>query len=164
MTREVNLKHSDSKVIFEKGSFDDFCVYVVKKGHKNNPPKDVDYFSFFKKLDSDYKELGVYDSFIKVYENTGKSIQQETLSIIDRIVLNSGLDEGNKKKYEGYLVVIYMAMIAEENKANTRLGKRIKRLGMHNLLIDDMTADVSANISKGKTWRELDVKMRDRGF
>lgn len=164
MIREVNLKHSDSKIIFERGRFDDFCVYVVKKGQKNNPPKDVDYFNFFKRLNSEHTELNVYDSFVKIYENTGKHIEEETLIIIDNIVSESDLDEKDKKQYEGYLVVIYMAMIAEENKANTRLGKRIKRLGMHNLLVENMSAEISANISKGKKWRELDSEMRERGF
>ena len=164
MIREVKLKYSDSKIIFEQGKFDDFCVYIVKEGKNNNPPKDVDYFSFFKKLNSDHEELDVYKDFVKIYEHTGKSIEDKVLNIIDSIVSESNLDEKEKKLYEGYLVVIYMAMIAEENKANTKLGKRIKRLGMHNLLIEGMSPETSANISKGKKWKELDSKMQARDF
>jgi hypothetical protein len=55
-------------------------------------------------------------------------------------------------------------MIAGENKTNAILKKRIKRLGMHQILIEDLDADYSGNFSKRKNWKELDVLMKERGF
>ncbi len=60
--------------------------------------------------------------------------------------------------------IIYAGMVAEENKANMVLKKRIKRLGMHQSLIENTPADYAANFSKGKKWRELDTLCRQRGF
>ncbi len=55
-------------------------------------------------------------------------------------------------------------MIEEENKQFAILKKRIKRLGMHQILIDNLDPEVAANFSKGKKWRELDNLMKLRGF
>ena len=45
--------------------------------------------------------------------------------------------------------ILYMAMIAEERKAGTRLGKRIKRLGIHKLLIENIPVREAANFMRG---------------
>lgn len=164
VTTTVNLRYSDSKVIFDKGNFDNYCVYIVKKDDSRTPPKDIDYFNSFRELHQSNSNLNIYQDFVKVYDNTGKKFEQSTIDLIDNIVINSGLDGKDKKVYEGYLVVIYMAMIAEENKKYTRLGKRIKRLGMYNLLIENMDATSAANNSRGKNWQELDKEMKARGF
>jgi hypothetical protein len=63
-----------------------------------------------------------------------------------------------------WFTVIYAGMIAEENKANAVLKKRIKRLGMYQLMIQNINPEVAANFSKGKNWRELDVLMKQYGF
>jgi hypothetical protein len=55
-------------------------------------------------------------------------------------------------------------MIAEENKKNAILKKRIKRLGIYQVLIEGMKPEVAAVFSKGKKWRELDKTMLERGF
>lgn len=55
-------------------------------------------------------------------------------------------------------------MVAEENKAYTRLGKRIKRLGVHIYLIDNESLDYSVNFMKGMGWRQIDKLCKERGF
>lgn len=55
-------------------------------------------------------------------------------------------------------------MIAEENKLNAILKKRIKRLGMYQVLVQNYPPSVAANYSKGKKWRELDALMVHYGF
>jgi hypothetical protein len=65
---------------------------------------------------------------------------------------------------ELWMNVIYAGMIAEENKENAILKKRIKRLGMHQVLIDGMKPEEAAVFSKGKKWKELDEIMRSKGF
>ena len=57
-----------------------------------------------------------------------------------------------------------MGMLAEENKAFTRLGKRIKRLGMHKLLIENETVADAANFMRGMGWRQIDAMCKERGF
>jgi len=55
-------------------------------------------------------------------------------------------------------------MIAEENKASAVLKKRIKRLGMYQVLIQNMDPNVAANYSKGKKFAELSPLMQSYGF
>lgn len=45
---------------------------------------------------------------------------------------------------EIWLNVLYAGMIAEENKENAVLGKRIKRLGMHQVLPDEMPPETAS--------------------
>lgn len=57
-----------------------------------------------------------------------------------------------------------MGMIAENRKVNTRLGKRIKRLGVHEILIDNLTVNYAANNTRGIEWEEIDIMCKKRGF
>ena len=63
-----------------------------------------------------------------------------------------------------WFTVIYAGMVAEENKAFAMLKKRIKRLGMHQVLVEGFDADYAAHFSRGKKWPELDSLMKQRGF
>jgi len=60
--------------------------------------------------------------------------------------------------------IIYMAMISEEQKAYTKLGKRIKRLGIHKLLVDGVPVNKAANFMRGMKWREIDEICSELGF
>jgi hypothetical protein len=55
-------------------------------------------------------------------------------------------------------------MIAEENKANAILKKRVKRLGVHQVLVLGMPPSEAAKFSNGKKWRDLDAIMKSNGF
>lgn len=63
-----------------------------------------------------------------------------------------------------WFTVIYEGMIAEENKANAILKKRIKRLGIHQVLVQHLTPAYAAKFSKGKKWKKLDLIMKANGF
>lgn len=60
--------------------------------------------------------------------------------------------------------ILYAGMVAEENKVNTKLGKRIKRLGMYQISLEDMSAQQAANYSRGMSWREIARECANRGF
>ena len=59
---------------------------------------------------------------------------------------------------------LYMTMISEEQKQYTKLGKRIKRLGVYALLKENKTALEAAEFMKGMNWREIDKLCKERGF
>ena len=62
------------------------------------------------------------------------------------------------------MAVLYSGMIAEENKNKAILKKRVKHLGMYQVLILGIPAKEAAKFSYGKSWRELDSIMREYGF
>ena len=65
-------------------------------------------------------------------------------------------------RYDG--TVSPILSIAEENKEFTKLGKRIKRLGVHQVLKERMHYNEAANFSKGKKWKELNEICSSKGF
>ena len=55
-------------------------------------------------------------------------------------------------------------MIAEEQKEGAILKKRMKMLGVHQLLIDNFTPKEAANFSRGKPSEKLVMECYNRGF
>ncbi len=77
---------------------------------------------------------------------------EEILKDIERISSNYKNDVIN---FDKWFTVIYLGMIAEENKKNTILGKKIKGLAMYQIMKENFTAKEAANYSKGKKAFEL---------
>ena len=146
---------------YDRGSFDDWCVYLTKTDGTRKPPRDTDYFQQLKELSNTYGKNRVYEDYVKVYELTGKSVEDNVLNEISKISNNYGEDS---LEVDIIFSILYMAMIAEENKAFTRLGKRIKRLGIYKLLIENNSVQQSANFMRGMGWREISDLCNERGF
>ncbi|MDD2279918.1 MAG: hypothetical protein PHD06_01015 [Bacteroidales bacterium] len=152
----------DGSIIeFDKGSFDDWCVYLTRKGESRFAPKDIQYFTELDKLGHKYGHKRLYDDFVKIYELTNSKINKELLTKISDIASTYNADS---IVADIWFTVIYAGMVAEENKEFAILKKRVKRLGMHQLLIERESPSFAANFSKGKKWNELDVIMKDKGF
>ena len=62
------------------------------------------------------------------------------------------------------MTVIHMGMVAEANKEFTKLGKRIKRLGIHKLLVENESVSNAANFMRGLKWQEIDLMCNERDF
>ena len=92
---------------------------------------------------------------------TKKNVSDEVLNAISQLAAMYAIDS---LQVDQILSILYLAMIAEEQKQNTRLGKRIKRLGIYALLIEDRTVRESANFMCGMGWREMDTLCEARGF
>lgn len=162
MTRIIKELANNRRVIFDGGSFDDWCVYVVEESGLKKAPFDVEYFSDLKNISKYYEPDKVYDNFVEIYDRTGMSVDRDVLSLIDGLVSTYRVE--HQALAEQWFVVIYAGMIAEENKQFAILKKRIKRLGMHQILKLGYEPRVAANFSKGKKWRDLDAIMKPLGF
>jgi len=146
---------------YDRGSFDDWCVYLTQPDGQRKPPRDVDYFAQLKVLAATYGAQRIYDDYVKVYNLTGKCLEAQKLSEISRIAASYGSDA---LQVDIIFSILYMAMIAEEQKEHTRLGKRIKRLGIHKLLLENSTVDDAANFMRGMGWKEISALCNARGF
>lgn len=146
---------------YDKGKFDDWCVYLVQPDGFRRPPKDVDYFSDLKDLSAQYGAQQVYQDYIYVYDITENQVDTNVFADISRLAAKYGNDA---LKVDTIFSILYMAMIAEEQRRNTRLGKRIKRLGIHALLIEKRSVNESANFMRGMNWHVIDKLCRERGF
>lgn len=111
----------------------------------------------------DYKTKlneAVYEDFKSLYSSTTKEVDANVFETIKEI---SG-KYPNPDEAEAVFSVLYMTMLAEENKQGAILRKRIKRLGVHQVLVEGMSPKIAANYSRGKTSLELAKECWSRGF
>ncbi len=162
MARLVKNLANNKQIIFDEGRFDNWCVYLVASCGIKTAPFDVTYFSELKEIAKHYPHSKVYDDFVSIYNLTTKEIDPVVLKLIDDSVVT--YQERHRETIEKWFTVIYAGMIAEENKQHAVLKKRIKRLGMHQVLILGMHPSYAAKFSYGKKWKDLDAVMTPYGF
>lgn len=146
---------------YARGSFDNWCVYFTDSTGKRRPPKDVEYFEKLKDLSKTYGVQKVYRDYVIVYNLTSNELSEAALSMISLIAASYGEAE---LEADIVLSILYLAMIAEERREHTRLGKRIKRLGVHKLLVEGRPVPEAANFMRGMCWRDIAHLCEDRGF
>lgn len=161
MSRLIKQINASVRVDYDAGTFDEWCVYLTHPPAKRYAPRDTEYFSFFKTKAATYGAARIYEDFIKIYEKTTRQLSEDVLNIITKIAAGYGDDA---LEMDIWLTIIYAGMVAEENKEYAILKKRIKRLGVHQILFDGLPPEKAANFSRGKKWRELDPIMKERGF
>ncbi len=161
MPRTVRTYDDGTSLEFDRGGFDDWCVYVRSADDTRRPPLDTEYFETLVTFGREHGNEAVYQDFVRVYDVTGNDVDDRTLLIIDEVAADYGRESMRMSKT---LTTMYMGMIAEENKRNTRLGKRIKRLGTHMLLVEGQTVEDAANFMRGMGWRDIDRMCTERGF
>ena len=161
MGETIRTFSDGSSVEFGPGRFDGWCVYITDPSGRKAPPRDADYFRDLEILAGKYGAGRVYDDFVQVYRQTGKAVSDQVLDDISGIAAGYG---GDSLAADRTFTVLYLAMIAEENRANTRLGRRIKRLGVHKLLKENRPLDEAVNFMRGMNSQEIDRLCRGRGF
>ena len=149
-----------SRLEFGRGSFDDWCVFVTHPPGPRHAPRDVDYFAELKTLHGRFPQL--HEHFIEVFQRTSRVVDAATL---ERITELAALYPSEVRvSVDVLLTTLHAAMIAEENRAHAPLGKRIKRLGVHQVLVEGMAEEEAANYCRGRPWRELAAECARRGF
>ena len=161
MPGKINQFSHGGFIEFGKGSFDEWCVFVTRANGERFAPTDIQYFSRLKTLAKTHGSQKIYTDFVTIYNRTGPEIKNDVLELMAVLSRHYGNDS---LELEIWFNVLYASMIAEENKENAVLKKRIKRLGMHQILIENLHPETAAVFSRGKTWRELDKLMKQRGF
>jgi len=161
LSRLIKEIRDGSIVEFDKGAFDDWCVYLSRPNENKFAPKDIQYFTELKNLGGKYGNEKIYTDFVKFYQKTTNTINPNVNTLITEL---SKPYKDDSLIIDVWFSVIYGGMIAEENKRYAILKKRIKRLGLHQVLIDGLSPSISANFSRGKKWRELDKICKTKGF
>ena len=77
---------------YDRGGFDDWCVYFTDTNGTRKPPRDVDYFKQLTELAEKYSVEKVYTDYVQVYNLTGKEVEQTALAEISRISVSYGRD------------------------------------------------------------------------
>jgi hypothetical protein len=145
------------RIEFDNGNFDEWCVYLETQKTRRYAPTDIEYFARLQELGKVHGFQKIYDDFLKVYNLTDKNVSNSINDLITELSAHYGPD---CIEIDMWFSVIYAGMIAEENKKYAILKKRIKRLGIYQVLIRAESPAYAANFSKGKKWRELDSIMK----
>jgi hypothetical protein len=153
------------RLYFGTGSFDDWCIYVL--GFKDKWmkfPTDEWYFGIVKDWTALRAPEAVYADFVRIYDATTSDAKYPATAPVVEMI--KAMSWSYKDDFEACVIwtILYMGMIAEENKEGAILKKRIKRLGMHQILIDGMAPNIAAHFSRGKSSIELVMECHGRGF
>lgn len=146
---------------FDYGMKDDWCVFVGTKSGKHYAPLDKEYFQNLINAKNEFSAKVVYDDFCSIYNLTkdewklyNRKVDPNVFSFIHDIC----------KKYnhralvmEKTFSIIYMGMLAEYRYENTRLDKKVKKLGVHRVIIDGYSAEKAANEIRGKSWTYINL-------
>jgi hypothetical protein len=175
--RKIFELPNNVEIVFGKGKFDLFVVCVksyaalkavVDGGNANvfnYCPPDKQYFKSFKSLNKPHE---VWEDFMKLYRLVEADWENTTFkvnNVINKIVRNTEIYPKTRREvFRKAWCVIYAAMVAEEHKERAPLGKRLKALGMHQLLFEGYSAEKAANCSRGLKRPELEKLCKQRGF
>lgn len=157
-------RFDNASVIFDQGSFDEWCVYIVD-GNERFAPTDSWYFSILLEFSKDRDAGAIYTDFVKIYEQTTEAVAEDVLMLIHDI----STQYADPARARIIFTTLYYGMIAEENKKNDKgeklpLRRRIKRLGVYMVLMEGIQPQVAANYSRGLGADYLDKVCFYRGF
>lgn len=125
---------TNHKIYFDWGKFDKYCVYHIDNKGKKSIPLDEDYFKWIKDLANKYGTDKVYKDFLKIYEITNENLKEKLCLTIPNVIDTHYPHEDTIH----WWVIFYMTMVAECKKENAILKKRIKHLGVYNVLFDNL--------------------------
>jgi hypothetical protein len=157
--KHIVAEYEETTLGFGRGLFDDWCIYVLG-GKYPKFPLDEWYFQVLLDWCKSRAPEDIYDDFVTIYDATTQAVAQSTLDEIR--ALSNRYPDVNEASV--VWTILYMGMIAEENKAGAILKKRIKRLGVYQVLIEGLTPTVAANYSRGQGADYLDKVCYYRGF
>ena len=150
-----------SSLVFDQGHFDEHCLYVLFPDNSRKPPRDTEYFSTSKELSSLVGVQSFYEDFLSIYVRANRAPKVADIEFIREI---SAKYVEMELVAEKTFAILYCTMIAENNKAFTKLGKRIKRLGIYKLLFENLEVYEAANFMRGMKWEQIDGMCKERGF
>lgn len=155
---------------FTEGRFDRWCVQE-RVFFWTRRPTDADCFARLVELAQRYGRDRVMADFVAVYDAMGVRPprgdllpSEQVLDLITRFSAAYDAAPGDSVRADRLFTTLYLTMIAEENKSKAVLGKRIKRLGVHLVLMEGRTPEEAAAFPTGKKAAELNVLCRSYGF
>ena len=177
--RKVLKTFEDGREIgFGNGKIDSWCVYV-KSGNKEMAPRDIKYFSNLLKYARKTSKDRVFSDMKRIFEMADYYPVQKDLDEISEIAKGYGVDSID---VDVDFTTIYLGMIAEQQKRNAILKKRIKMLGIYQTLFEEhlsgnvaltneelangieKSAKRAAKLSDGVHHTILDGLCKERGF
>ena len=80
----------NSIVYYDRGKFDDYCVYLKEKDSSAKAPRDIKYFQYFIDLAKIYGDSKIYNDFCLIYDKTTDVVNNAILNLITEISVSYG--------------------------------------------------------------------------
>lgn len=157
----IKVFRDGTYIMYDTGYIDSWRVNYCDST-KCNPPRDVDYFLQLKNFSLKYGADKMYSDFVIIYNMTKKDMQVEVLNKISQI--SNTYSAEDSLQIDKLFSILYSAMVSEENYPGTRLGRRIKRLGIYKMLFEDAEVHYAANFMRGMQWRDIAKLCDELGF
>lgn len=151
---------------YDEGSFDRWCVYLTRPGGPTKlAVKDAQYFKALRRDSALFGAERLYADFVTVYDMVDETFREPDMERITALTRKYGeRDPGKAVDLDIIFSILYMGMVAEERKEHAVLKKRVKRLGVYQVLMLGMDPEEAAGFSRGKPWRELNELCAQYGF
>ncbi len=156
-----------SYLSFAQGRKDRWCVYYTAPPAAPIPLLDVQYFQILHELAQAYGADFVYADFVSVYDITTADVDNSVVLYIQNTI--AGHYPNDILRAAKVFTTLYMAMVAEFHYVSawgtpSRLTKRVKRLGVYQVLYTDMSVEEAANYSRGGNFHDLNNLCQEYGF
>ena len=89
MSRLIKEIRDGSIVEFDRGVFDDWCVYLSRPNENKFAPKDIQYFTELKILGKIYGNEKIYNDFVKFYQKTTNTINKNVNELITELSIRN---------------------------------------------------------------------------
>ncbi len=161
MARLIKRFSDESVLEFDQGNFDAWCIFLTRPGRPRFAPRDWQYFTRLQALAGVRGADSTYADFVAIFDATTRTLDA---SLLARISQMSAAYAPWAMRADIVFSLLYAGMLAEENKVFAPLGKRIKRLGVHQVVLEGMAPRDAAVYSVGRPWQELAKLCESRGF
>lgn len=158
MSKPIKEFLNGGRMMYVKGRFDAWMLDCKGVEYLSRFPRDEEIFELVISLAKQYGPANLLGEFNWIFWMTDSILSSTTLRYIE----SRGKIYG--QKFEIVFTFLYLSMVAEENKTHAPLGKRMKMLGIYQVLIEGADPFYASQFSKGKKVQELNEEMRKRGF
>lgn len=156
---EIAILLDGTQLVFSQGKFDCWCIYHIRNGFAH-ALRDEEVFSLMQKYTGSIQRFRLYKDFLIVFNLVTNNIKCGVVNNITNIAMHYETPH----EVQFILMFLYAGMVAEENKDKAILKKYIKRLGVHQVLVEPMSPYMAANYSRRKKCQELRLECEARGF
>lgn len=147
------------QLVFSKGRFDNWCIYHMQN-NTAHAIKDIEVFQKISCIAKTQLKYVFYRDFCCIFDETTRVLDEDVIQKISAI--SNKYPDVEETKY--IFLFLYAGMVAEENKHFAKIKKYMKRLGVHQVLVEGMMPENAANYSRGKSWEFIYAECEVRGF
>lgn len=159
--------HNDIQIGFNHGKFDYWQVSYKRKNGDWIPPFDEEYFAWLKKSSEILGADKVYNDCFTIY-NLCNNDYSSTNIVVDKKVFDEiykiSLTYKNSINAELVFSILYMAMLSEERKEPSIVGKKIKMLAIYRLLKENVDIETVVNETRNIEFSKINFLCVKKGI